>query len=656
MADLDLTEYLKEGSLANLDWLDVDEQKYHETEVLPKQNLDVVPDLEALWAHEDESPSKFVPNTGEPQTMGDLSQFHGQLRALPEDIVRTARLAIMQTDNPTRIQRALASRYDLEALRGTRTALASVLAERGLLGRYYIDAEDFPRCAKEPKKASEFVRRYASSAPFVKAKEACDSCQFRQVDGQTPVCGVFQKQIVLDVPYTKALADKVEQSQASRGLQVQASEGDPKARIRAAMLSQAAQDRNEFSGQRQATPRALPVLSSDEVDEVLEQGKYASQEAQERLVAERARPIIAMLRRSMLKGWSREEVAKSIRLSFDAKLLKETHAHWLPVFKEADLYGALYTTQDSFSSCHEGADFLARHSSKVRAIVAGEKCAGCIFHKIRSCMLYGRPVIKSADELYTQETVDSVLDEHRMAGELPPEAARFDWGTDHKEALRSIRQAALTPKPSKSGDQRLAVEVGYHGSRVEHLSGELTKRQVVKAAAKYLNEGLYGSDLRALLQSQFDPRDIAAAATELRPILAEQGLVGIKYIDPAVYDDYGKGCHEAARKHRSRSAVKYAKIGDKCASCVHHTRPGFCSVLNKQLVVEPPYVDKKAEQKAILESGRSSEVSFESLMAHSLSTRDEYELQNHTGSFELNPEAPSVDIEVEFGDHQKVGL
>jgi hypothetical protein len=73
-------------------------------------------------------------------------------------------------------------------------------------------------------------------------------------------------------------------------------------------------------------------------------------------------------------------------------------------------------------------------------------------------------------------------------------------------------------------------------------------------------------------------------------------------------------------------------------------------------VVEPPYIDKKSEQKAILESGRSTEVSFESLMAHNLSTRDEYELQNHTGSFELNPEVPSLDVQVEFGKNQKVGL
>jgi hypothetical protein len=656
MADLNLTDFLKESSVSDLDWLDVDEQQYHETEVLPKQNLDAAPDLEALWSHEDEAPSKFVPNTGEPKTVGDLSDLHGKLRALPEDIVRTARLAIMQTTDPARIQSSLTSRYDLEALRGSRTALAGVLAERGLLGRYYIDAADFPRCAQEPRSAAEFARRYAGSAPFVRGKSACEGCQFRQMRGPNPICGVFQKQIVMDVPYTEPLADKVEQSQKSRGLQVQASAGSPRDRIRAAMMASEAEGPRGYTGQPQAAPRKLPALSSEEIDEVLTASREASQEAQSKVSAEEARPIVALLRREMLKGWPASELIKGLRLAFSVEELKATKDHWMPLLKEAGLYGTLYSTQSSFSDCHEGADFLARHSSKVRAIVAGEKCGSCIFHKVGRCLLYGKSVVESAEDLYTPDTVSAVLDEHRLAGNLPPEASQFEWGNTPREALQAIHQAAMEPKPSTSGDLRMAVEVGHYGSTVTHLSGELAKREVVKAAAKHLNEGLYGDDLRAALQSRFDPRDIAAAAAELRPILAEQGLVGIKYIDPSVYDDYGKGCTEAARLHRSRSAVKYAKIGSKCASCVHHKRPGFCSVLNKQLVVEPSYIDKKAEQKAILESGRSTEVSFESLMAHSLSTRDEYELQNHTGSFELNPEVPSLDVQVEFGENQKVGL
>ena len=52
MADLgDLSGFMKDGSgagPADLDWLDVDEESYRSTDELPKQNLDIVPELKAL--------------------------------------------------------------------------------------------------------------------------------------------------------------------------------------------------------------------------------------------------------------------------------------------------------------------------------------------------------------------------------------------------------------------------------------------------------------------------------------------------------------------------------------------------------------------------------------------------------------------------------
>ena len=74
MAELgDISSFIKEGSVANLNWLDVNEQQYRELDLLPKQNLDIAPDMQALWSHEDKSPSTYlVPNKDVPRTMGDL--------------------------------------------------------------------------------------------------------------------------------------------------------------------------------------------------------------------------------------------------------------------------------------------------------------------------------------------------------------------------------------------------------------------------------------------------------------------------------------------------------------------------------------------------------------------------------------------------------
>jgi len=662
MADLgDLTNFMKEGSsgVSDLDWLDVDEAEYRAQDRLPKQNLDIAPDLIALWNHQDESPSRLVPNKGEPKTMGDLSSIHGKLRSVPEDLIRTARLAIMQSTDPQKISHALSSRYDSTVLGLAKTALATVMAERGLLGKLYISAADFPDCAKGGKTASEFVRRFALDAPFVLAKQACGDCVHRsvQADGSS-VCGVFHKDLQIEVPYTEALASTIEKQQAARGRSVQASTGStPKERIRQAFLGEMSTIPVAFTGRPQAPQAPIPQgNTSEQLIAVASLTKKRDVEAQQKIAASKARPIIALLSREMLKGHSEPELVHALRLAFDLTLLEETKSEWVPLFKQAGLYGAVYSNQTSFDDCREGADFINKHGSKVRAIVAGDKCQTCIFNKVGRCMMYGRALVASAEAVLTPTTVAAVLDEHRIAGKLPHDAAKCSWGPTPVEALKAIHKAASAPLASSGSAVRSSIEKAFYGQSRAASTNELTKREILKSASKYMNEGLYGQDLLNLLKSRFDVRDLQATAGELKVVLAEQGLQGIKYIDPTVYDDYGKGCATASTAHRSRAAVQYLKVGDKCASCVHQTRPGFCSVINKQLVVEPPYIDKMAEQRAILASGASTVVSYESLMNNGLSVMQEYQLQHDDGSFDLQPELKTASQNIEFGSHQKVRL
>jgi len=662
MADLgDLTDFIKEGSsgVSDLDWLDVDEAEYRKNDTLPKQNLDIAPDLIALWSHQDQSPSSLVPNKGEPKTMGDLSSIHGHLRAVPEDLMRTARLAIMQSTDPKKISHALSSRYDANILATAKTALATVFAERGLLGKLYISASDFPDCNKGGKIASEFVRRFALDAPFVVAKVACSDCVHRQITANgSSHCGVFHKELQVEVPYSNELASTVERQQASRGKAVLASTGTtPKERIRQAFLGQASTGTQGFTGIPQAPQAAIAQGdTSQQLIAVASLTKKRDAEGQQKLAAAKARPIIALLTKEMLKGHGEPELVHALRLAFDLTLLEETKAEWVPLFKEAGLFGAVYSNQTAFDDCREGADFINKHGSKIRAIVAGEKCGSCIFNKVGRCMMYGRQLVASADAVLNTQTVSAVLDEHRIAGKLPHDAAKYSWGDTPMEALKAIHKAASAPLASSGPSVRSSIEKAFYGQTRAANTSDLTKREILKTASRYMNEGLYGDDLLNVLKSRFDVRDLTATAGDLKVVLAEQGLQGIKFIDPTVYDDYGKGCHTAASAHRSRAAVQYLKVGDKCGSCVHQTRVGFCSVINKQLVVEPPYIDKLAEQRAILASGNSTVVSYESLMNNGLSMMQEYQLQHDTeGSIDLQPEFKVGSDTIEFGT-QKVKL
>lgn len=656
MSELDLTHVLASAGPGNFDWLEVNEADYRALDTLPKQNLDVVPELKAQWSHENRDPvAYFVPNRdlagypvdprvpAAPHTMGDLSQAHGPLDR-DHPVIRLARLALMQTTEPRRWQEALTSKFSKEQIASQRAALTRLLDERGLLGRLYVAADDFPSCSEGPE-AAAFVRRFAAGAKFVIEKDACTACCHRQTTlAGGGRCGIFHKELVPDVSYTDGLADQVEQEQRARGARV-GSDGpaDPRARIKAAYL-QPRTAQQGFSGQDN-TGAIIPASR-------LLRNRTDTASETKLVEASKARPVVATLRRELLKGRSVAEITHGMRLAFDVRDLKATQDHWAPLLKEAGLYGVVYSTQASFDDCHEGADFLSKHSSKVRGIVAGDKCGSCIYSKVGRCLMYGRPLVASAEALYTPETVTAVLDEHKATGAIPAEAIHQDWGSTPRLALQNIHRVASTPRATALDTARASIQTAFTGLRQEHATGDLTRREILRTASKLMNEGLYGAELKTVMQGKFDPRDLVASTSELRTLIAEnQGLMGIYFIDPAVYDDYGKGCREAQRLHRSRQAVRYARVGDKCASCVHQIQPGVCSVLNKRLAHEPPYQNKRAQQQAILDTGKSTSLDYSSLVNNGLTMMQEFELKG-AGTIELHPTGESFDSAIQFGNNE----
>jgi hypothetical protein len=740
MGDLgDLSHLINGSQVVNLDWLDVDEQEYRAQDRLPQQNLQIGPDLAALWAHEDKPSTTYLePNQAAvPRTMGDLSEGHGPLRAAPADIVRALRYAMMQTTDAGRIRDALAQRFDSESLRAASAVVAEHLGERGLLGRLYVDAEDFPRCQKG--KGLALAQKHACEAIFVKAKVACGDCVHAKASplGGTN-CAQFHKQIVLEVPYTDELADKVVSLQMAKGRAVQASTGNPRERIRLAFLAPSlstpvpvGQPKPVEATERllspvtEVSPVILPMdltrqkeAAHKAVDEAFHSQRISLQEAQQafriistatteidldriRLVAgevqgaaqavyrgageqrlpakatqaqadaglakaadaaikanadasklaaaRRVAPVNALLRREMLKGRGPKELVTALRLAFDVRDLAETKSLWEPTFHEAGLFGVVYASQESFGDCREGADFLARHNPGVRVMVAGAKCTGCIYNKIGRCLMYGKPLVKSVGEVVTAETVEVVIQEHQAAGRLAHNYA-LPVQANAANALRTVHAAVEARRTaSVQTTDRQNIQTAFRGSSVQAVTSGLTKRAVVEAAQRYLNEGLYGSQLLEAMRARFDPRDLVAAKGDLRVVLAEQGLQGIYYVDPSIYSDYGHGCDEAMRLHRSR-LVPAVKVGAKCPSCIHQTQPGFCSKLHKPLVTEPNYVDKAAQQREILASGPATDISYANLINNGHDMVQEFEMGQREAMVEIDAPVKPVDVTVEFGN------
>ena len=471
---------------------------------------------------------------------------------------------------------------------------------------------------------------------------------------------------MVDVPYTQALADEVESYQSAQGKVIQASAGTLtyRDRVKSAFLAKdfdstglsaikPTVDTARFLKPVEATAKVhLPVLAT-QAEKIQAATLEWSPEVSTGRTASLTKlandgvafKVAQLLQREMLKGHSEASLLQALRVSFSLEDLKNTRESWEPLFKEAGLLGTVYATQESFDSCSEGSEFLSKFNPTIKGIVESGKCPNCTHNKLAKCGIYGKPLVAQASDLYTPEVLRASIQEGRVSGKIgsAPVTSSGSIRQDLKDLYRKYAGVHTTQI-----QKRANVEVALSGFTPKYITSGLTKRDVTRTASRYLNEGLYGSQLLEALQSRFDPRDIAASSEELRTVLAEQGLQGIHFVDPTVYSDYGKGCDEGARLHRA-NLVPYVKLGTKCDTCMSQSMVGKCSKYSKSLVVEPPYQDKVAQQAAILNSGKSTDLSLADLMIPNKSIVAEFALKTAT-EIEVNPpKVASVDVSIQLG-------
>jgi hypothetical protein len=619
MSDLGNISNILAPSVPNLDWLDVDEKEYQKLDTLPKQNLDILPDLQNLWSHQDSEGPHLIPNRAHdtPKTMGDLSQEHGFLRSAPEEIRKFANLVLMQSTDIRKFKAELLKRFDRDSLREARSVLASALEERGLIGKIYINANDFTSCDKGTSKPSKFVQRFAKEALFVVAKPKCAGCVHAKDINGASVCSVFHKEIRVEVPYTKELASKVEASLRSRGKDIKQSSEGPKKRIRLAVLSDDFKAPNmEAFKPKENTTRLL--ASSKGLD-------YTSRADSMPLDAKR---IVSAMRKEMIKGRSTPEIISVMKSAFKTPLLEEHKAHWAPVLKEAGLYGVVYSSQDLFQDCREGASFLSKHASHVQAIVVGAKCTDCTHNKVSHCGLYGKALVQDPSELLTTPVVASVLKHHMSKGRIASVQKQDFKGKTPLEALRMIHKAAHAHKLVVTHER---LDIAKNNVSVVSSSQSTrrdVKRSIVIKAKELMNKGFFGKKLIASLKHQFDTRDLITSKLELKQASADQGLQGRLFIDPSIYTDYGHGCKKASDLFRA-SKVRFVKKGSKCDGCVYQTSQNHCAAINKKLASDDmlPKERKLALQRSILASDQQGPLSYDKMEDKGSDMMSEFELE-----------------------------
>jgi hypothetical protein len=211
MSDLgNLKNLLKDESksLADLEWLDVDEKAYQELDRLPQQNLDIVPDLEEQWGKlTDADRYRLSPENREPTVPN--TPFWAE-RSLPsyldteekiKEVEKFVRTHLMAGTPASKTASLLKSKFDSQTLSESESVIRTAFKEAGLIGEVYIDSTLFDRC--DQGQGQDFVSKYNKSAKFVLAKDKCATC----VWAKDQKCSRFQKDLVFDVQYNDDLWD-----------------------------------------------------------------------------------------------------------------------------------------------------------------------------------------------------------------------------------------------------------------------------------------------------------------------------------------------------------------------------------------------------------------------------------------------------------------
>jgi len=559
-----------QGPVSDYSWLAVNEEDYRDSEALPRQNLDAIPELTAALTYDKEKDGvpSLIPlrphttvNTNPLEAKGP-SVRPSALTAVTERVARY----VMAGLPAKQIQARLQAEFGPSDLRVAGPAIKEVLQERGVLGNVYVDAKHFPRCAQRgPHK--KFVARYASHALFVLAKDACSGC----VHQKCGRCEVFKKRIVSSVPYNlKTLAHYApglasEKRLASFDKNPPTSDPEIKEILRAAFNKTPIQPR-EAARTIQHHPQPA--------QQVTEQDYEAYWARRNRATDKMPGPMCLVAAKRMMSG---QIDAASARASSDPEIRK--------LAKEYGILGHTYLDVDALGTCNDAINLIVSKKLSPDFVVlrGSDDPEGCA--KLSKVV----PVLSSVPKLNRQHFISAcerALREKRMIPNQVQSAIQnvpedSDWSS-------LVAQANLYSPPPKVQEVHVTASQGsfYHGSTSKETSA-VDPNEVRRFVSHQMNLGLSGSKLQAAVLSKYTVQELQQIPEVGRRLAGNEGVQGVYFVDPTIYSDYGRGCVTGSKHFRKRGAA-YLLASNACTGCTHQTAPSWCGKYCKRMIRQIP--------------------------------------------------------------------
>ena len=590
----DIDHILCNQGVADLSWLAVDEADYRAHEALPKQNLDIIPEMQhALSMEKDDDVPHIVPL--KPHTIVNQNPLEAP-RFSPVDMTAPIRNRVAHMVIAGLPAEQIRHRISLEFAPGdvqlASDAMNEVLFESGLLGNVYIDSKHFSRCASS-KTEQKLINTHGKKALFVLAKEACPGC----VCNHGGFCSAMgSKKIVEEIPYGPKLAAKYHEQLAAEkrplnlmNISANAPKREWKEKIRSAFVqSPIVVNPDGVLKIQTRLPPKEPVITAADMA-----GFWARRAA-------KTEPTVSTsyikYARRMMQG--HDDVAI---------LAGSNELELVSLASEYGLLGHTYLDMDALGGCRNTLNYIQNRNSSftasrnegigdvpdfiLRRSATCQTCKGlpdgaCVELSRISVITNTKPTLdkrtfaRSLIRAVGQNRI-STLDARIAASRVKDNA---NW------TLLTAQANLYKPKEISVASYEGAT-IGYHyGSPSpghELGKAEMDPEEVRRTLSHLMNQGLSGRGLQAALLKRYSRDDLSQVPEIGRRASVNDGVQGYYFIDPTAYKDYGRGCNDGAKSFRKQGAPNVL-ANDKCTGCRLQTHPGWCSKYSKELINQIP--------------------------------------------------------------------
>ena len=488
--ELDADEHV---DLVDHSWLDADP----EDEVLPKSPHVTIPQLEEAWGvHRRTNGVHLVPVQDKERVAYEASVQAGPIKTTVtkgqvSDVVARAWRQVTAGVPLKRVGAEIASALGDNAHRA-KAAFDAMREEVGLVGKVYIRAEAYPKCASGA--WNDAVRKTACDAQYVQAKPQCTGC----VMAQQGRCAVFGgRQIVPSVPYREALEVYAPRLVAAG---VRVASGDPKEALRRGLRAAAVHKASVPETNFYVLPDVAAGVSRKDARQALAAATGPA--------AVRS-PKEVQLEKDLTK--SRLRVARYVR---DGLLDRAEAAHLVvSVTDPAEMLqrAAAIAARPVNASEYSGAenDLVAQAANRGLSATKTPK-----FEHTPEEVRYAREL--NAAQIRVGRYVRNGLVSERQAAQL------IQAVKDPAELLRRVASVASAPLPASAytgSENDLVNQImqrGLSATKTPVFNRDDARRRVHAAIARWHRDGLLTRDAaRSLVASSADPSDVAKAAAGL---------------------------------------------------------------------------------------------------------------------------------------------